>query len=78
MGFDIDNPKDVYVVCAERDGFNPDDSRNQPIAWETLLDRASLIETRRHQQKLGNRYGKTRIAKLVFLDEDNLIDGGGI
>jgi hypothetical protein len=61
---------DIYVLACERDTYNPDpDSR--PIVFEQYIDGdyASLDSVKRFKERLGDKYGHVRIAKLVFTDE---------
>ncbi|PUB87029.1 MAG: hypothetical protein DBP02_01945 [gamma proteobacterium symbiont of Ctena orbiculata] len=65
-----DPPDALYVITAERDTFDVrEDSR--PIVFEQYLDRgaASLDNAKAFQRRLGGKYGKTRIAKLLFIDK---------
>lgn len=64
---------DLYVLVFERDTFDPDNSENRPIVMEQYIDQgASSLESVKDAAKnrFRDRYGKCRIAKLVFLDED--------
>lgn len=60
---------DLYVLVAERDTHKPEDG-GRPIVWEQYLDQgaATFDRVSALQRSLGDRYGHTRIAKLVFLD----------
>ncbi|NVZ11566.1 hypothetical protein HW932_20160 [Allochromatium humboldtianum] len=53
----------IHVLVAERDGVD-----NRSIVFEQYVDRSSLEQVRAFQAGLGDRFGKTRIAKLVFVD----------
>lgn len=59
----------VYVVVCERDTRIPDDD-SRPIVFEQFIDQdsATLESVQIQQVRLGDRYGKTRIARLVFLE----------
>lgn len=60
---------DLYVLVCERDtGIERDDGR--PIVFEQYIDDgvASLENVTAFQKRLGDKYGKTRIAKLQFVD----------
>jgi len=62
--------QDIYVVVCERDTYEPrTDSR--PIVFEQFIDdkSCSLRERKKFVNSLGSKYGKKRIAKLVFIDE---------
>lgn len=61
---------ELYVLTAERDTYEQcPDSRS--IAFEQYLDygAGTLESVKAFQKRIGDRYGKTRIAKLVFIDE---------
>lgn len=64
--------KEIYVVVAERDTFEPQPD-NRPIVFEQYADKASLADAMAHQKRLGNRYGHTRIARLVFVEPDQAL-----
>lgn len=63
---------DIYVLVAERDTRTPDEE-SRPIVWEQYVDgdSASLESVQAHQDRLGDAYGKTRIARLQFIDEES-------
>jgi len=65
----MENEK-LYVLVAERDHYKPDD-RCRPIVFEQYTDQgaASLENVKVFQEKLGDKYGKTRIAQLQFIEE---------
>jgi len=66
-------PKEIFIVVCEHDGSND----GIPITWETYLDyRCSRGEAERMAKILANRYGETRIGRLVFENEqdDGFID----
>lgn len=60
----------LYALICERDTFKSEDG-GRPIIWESYVDgdNASLEKVKLLQERLGNKYGKTRIARLVFIDE---------
>ena len=60
---------DIYVLVSERDTYDvrPD---SMSIIHEQYVDKASFEEVKARQASLGNRYGTTRIARLVFVDDD--------
>ena len=59
----------VFVVVAERDTYRPDDG-GRPIVFEQYIDGdcASLESAKALQERLGDKYGATRIARLEFID----------
>lgn len=59
---------DPHVLVAEHDGSAEQDTQ---IAFEQYIDngRGSLEGVREFQKRIGNGYGKTRIARLVFDEE---------
>ena len=60
-------PKEIFIVVTEHDGSND----GIPITWETHLDyRCSRDEAERRAKILTNRYGETRIGRLVMDDEE--------
>jgi len=60
--------RDQYVVCVERDTYNPGND-SHPISWETNLDCATLENAIKHRELLNGRYGEVKIAKLVYVDD---------
>lgn len=61
---------EIYVLIAERDTYQPEpDSR--AIVFEQYLDQgaATLEAMKARQKQMGQTYGKTRIAKLQFIEE---------
>ena len=59
---------EIYVVISERDTYDVRED-SFPIVWECNANTATLETARKQQQRIGDKYGKTRIAKLVFIDE---------
>lgn len=64
---------DIYVVFCERD--LPDKEKydgymTQGIVMETTLDRSGIDDANEKIKSLNGQYGKTRIAKLVFIDAE--------
>lgn len=61
--------EELYVLVSERDVYH-DVPNSRPIIWEQHIDHgeASLEGIKRRQERIGDRYGKTRIARLVFID----------
>ena len=68
-------PDEIYIVVTESD--MPVQYANlgtSPLALETNLDeRCSMAEAIKKAKRLNNRYGKTKIGRLVF-DEDQTLD----
>lgn len=62
----------LYVLVSEHDcsELNRGIRGSRPIIWEQYADRgaASLQETKALQARLGTKYGKTRIARLQFIE----------
>jgi hypothetical protein len=60
---------DIYVVVCERDTYREDDG-GRPIVFEQYIDGdcASLESAEKHRARLGNKYGKCRIARLEFIE----------
>jgi hypothetical protein len=64
------------VVCANnvgdsrfsKNGVNRYDTSG-PLVWETYLRHATLDAATEKAKFLSRRYGKCRVAKLVFVDE---------
>lgn len=66
------NGKNIYVVVCERD--MPDtgkykDQITEAIVMETTMSGSSIESATLKIKSLQGRYGKCRIAKLVFIDE---------
>lgn len=61
--------QDIYVVVTERDTRVPGPD-SKPIVFEQNVDNASLDAAKMRQLALCGAYGKTRIAKLVFVDDN--------
>jgi len=63
-------PKEIFIVVCEHDGIKD----GIPITWETYLDyHCSRGEAERQAKILANRYGETRIGRLV-MDDEEIID----
>jgi hypothetical protein len=61
-------PDEIYIVVTEFDGNEP-----VSLALETFLDdRCSKAEAIKKARSLGNRYGKLKIGRLVFDQEETL------
>lgn len=63
--------QDLYVLVCE---FNPRYKIWRPVVFESYLDRGSgslygVKDFQARLARLGGIYGKTRIAKLQFIDE---------
>ena len=58
-------PDDLWVVVADSDGVNREDG---PIVWETYCSKATREHAETAARAIGatQRYGKARIARLVF------------
>ena len=65
-------PDELYVVVVENDaGIDSRHAdRGEPISWEHMLKHATLDAAIMVQHRIGNKYGATRIAKLVFLENE--------
>jgi len=65
-------PDEIYVVVAEHDGCKD----SAPIVWETHLDEiSSTRDAALHRANaIKGRYGETTIARLVFDEEDILVE----
>jgi len=69
-------PEDIYVMVAENDQplsigkgkMFVDDGG--PIVHEQYTRSASLDQIKKRIAQLGGKYGKCRIAKLQFIDEE--------
>ena len=62
---------DLYVLTVERDCTDPSPLQDgRPIVFEQHLDNgaASLESVTARKDRIGDKYGKCRIARLVFLD----------
>ena len=63
---------DIYVIVAANDkphkdfGIDP----NGEIVFEQYTKTATLDRVSKHAKQLESSYGKCRIAKLVFLEEE--------
>ena len=62
----------MYVLTVGRDIGIQDDPNARPIVWEQYLDQgaADLESVRAFAAKIGDRYGETKIARLVFEGEE--------
>lgn len=56
--------ENIHVLVCEKDGIEP-----RPLILEQYVDMSSYGAVCQKQQILGNTFGKTRIAKLIFLPE---------
>jgi len=76
---------DIYVVVAENNlpikSIGSDENfydNKGPIVFEQYIKDASLKNAIKKSSELSGRYGKTRVAKLVFLDKEinSAFEGG--
>ncbi len=59
-------PNDIfYGVVAERDGF----TSGEPIIFECYLQENSEQAAEKFRKSLGNKYGKTFVAKITILGD---------
>lgn len=65
-------PDEIYVVVCEHDGFKD----GQSIVLETSLDEISCTKDAalRRANATEGFYGETRIARLIFDENDHLIE----
>jgi len=58
---------DIYVLISETDGSG---RKHTAIVFEQYIEdgKASLKAVKKFQKQVGDRYGKTRIAKLTFIE----------
>lgn len=63
--------EELYVLVSEPYGHK-EVIGNRPIFWDLAVNQsvAPLEDIKEMQSRLGGRYGKTRIAKIQFIDED--------
>ena len=68
-------PDEIYIVVTEFDlPVQYANLGTSPLALETNLDeRCSMVEAIKKAKQLNNRYGKTKIGRLVF-DTDETLD----
>lgn len=61
----------MYVLTTARDTRDPDDPTNRPLIFEQCLDQgaADLESVREFARRIGDSYGETKIARLVFEGE---------
>jgi hypothetical protein len=69
-------PEEIYIVVTEHDGNQEcANSKKIPLVLETYLDkRCSKAEAINQAKRLGDRYGKTKIGRLVFDMDQTQID----
>jgi len=60
---------DIYVVVIEDGGMG------EELVLETETQRASLEKAQARAENLKSSYGKTRIARLVFIDPEKPVMG---
>ena len=69
--------KEIYVIVAENDQPHIIDGEPSyrddqgPLVFEQYTRKSSLCDVANKIVLLQGKYGKCRIAKLVFLDEEN-------
>lgn len=70
MSLDDQIKEPRYVLVSEHDGG----SRHAclAISFEQFMHSADLKSVKRFRKRLGDKYGATRIARLVFLTEEEL------
>lgn len=62
--------EEIYVLVCERDTYEPRfDSRAIVMEQSAEQGDASLEAIKARQKYIGDKYGKTRIAKLQFIEE---------
>ena len=64
------NEKKIYVLVVERDTAKIENG-GRPIVFEQYIDgnHASLEAVKKFQARLGDMYGKSKIARLEFIEE---------
>lgn len=55
---------EVHVVVTERDHDQPDKDHG-PIVFETYIEHANIVSALDFAKRLGDKYGKVTICKLV-------------
>jgi hypothetical protein len=61
---------EIYILAVERDTYEPDETSRSIVFEQNIDNGAGTLEAvKAHQQRLGGRYGKTRIAKLDFIED---------
>jgi hypothetical protein len=62
--------KDIHVIVVERDTRYPEQG-SSPIVFEQYIDKdaGSIESVTAKKERLGDTYGRVRIAKLVFIDD---------
>lgn len=58
---------DRYVLVVEDDAAGREGGR--AIVWEHYLDNATLPQVKTMQAGIGNKYGRTKIARLQFVED---------
>lgn len=59
---------DIFVVASEGDGVDID----SPLILETHVDIATKQNAQGFARRLGSKYGKTKIGRVVFNDIDQV------
>lgn len=62
---------ELYVLVLERETYRPEDG-GRPVVMEQYIDEgaASLEAVKTRAFYIGDKYGKARIAKLQFIEEE--------
>lgn len=61
--------KGIYVITTSRDTYASQGEDDRPMVFEQYIDIATLEHATQFKARLGDKYGKVRIAKLTFIDE---------
>ena len=71
----VNLPDEIFIVVTEHDGNQEQANLKKiPLVLETYVDeRCSKAAAIKQVKHLNNRYGKTKIGRLVF-DEDQTLD----
>jgi hypothetical protein len=61
--------QEKFVVVVEHDGSKD----GRPIVWEQYIDgdHATIEAAKARKRRLSGRYGRARIARLVFIEDDD-------
>jgi len=58
----------LYVLVVEKDS-SESNSKSKPIIFEAHAEDSSLDKVRELQKRMNHKYGKTRIARLTFIED---------
>ena len=58
---------DIYVIVADNDGVKDPEG---PLIFEQYTRTADLASIKKRVEYLAGKYGKCRIARLVFIDDE--------